>query len=207
MSKMCPAKAIVAVVYALSWLLVENANATTVVPPTFQEMADRADLVFVGQAIGSRTEWRTIGPDRVIFTIVEFESKEVLKGNAGKSVTLQFLGGTVGDVTLEVAGVPKFERGDRVILFVEQNGVQFCPLVGVFHGKFGLQEDKKTGRDTVIMHDGKPLRDIDEIGNGEGAEFGPKRAQVAVPSNRPPMSADDFKFKLKAHLSKGTPQK
>jgi hypothetical protein len=96
--------------------------------------------------LGARSEWRNAATNRVIFTLVEFETSEIIKGNAGASVTLQFLGGTVGDVTLEVAGVPKFHAGDRVILFVESNGVFFCPVVGVFHGKFDLRKDQKTGR-------------------------------------------------------------
>ena len=52
-----------------------------------------------------------MGTDRVIFTLVEFETAEVLKGNAGVTVTLQFLGGTVEGVTLEVADVPRFNPG------------------------------------------------------------------------------------------------
>ena len=192
---------------AIAWFFLTSAKATTVIPPTFEEMADRAELVFVGKAIASRAEWRTVGANRVIFTLVEFETQEVLKGNTNKSVTLQFLGGTVGEATLEVAGVPKFNAGDRVLLFVEGNGLQVCPLVGVFHGKFGVRKDEKTGRDILVMHDGKPLRDVGEIGNGEGAEFGPKRAKLSIPVDRAPMFADDFKSKVREHLSKRAAQK
>ena len=117
------------------------------------------------------------------------------------SVTLQFLGGTVGDVTLEIAGVPKFNAGDREFLFVEGNGVQFCPLVGVFHGKFAVRKDEKTGRDILVMHNGKPLRDVAEIGTGEGAEFGPKRAKLSIPANAGPLSVDDFKSKIHDRLA------
>ena len=108
---------------------------------------------------------------------------------------------------MEVSGVPKFNPGERVILFVEKNGIQFCPLVGVFHGKFGLRRDEKTGRDNVLMHDGQPLRDVAEIGAGEGAEFGPKRAKLFIPAVREPLSADDFKTKVREHLSKRAVQK
>lgn len=179
-------------------------NATTVIPPTFEEMADRADLVFVGKAVNSRAEWRTGGTDRVIFTFVEFEVQELLKGNSGKTVTLQFLGGTVGDVTLEVSGIPRFNAGDRVVLFVEKNGVHFCPLVGMFHGKYGLHKDETTGRDMVLMYNGKPLRDVTEIGTGEGAEFAPKRAKVSIPADREPMPLDTFKSKIHGHLAEKT---
>src|SRR5216117_759967 len=117
---------------AAALLLSCAVRATTVIPPTFEEMADRAELVFAGRALVSRAEWRTVGTKRLIFTLVEFETEEVLKGNARKSVTLQFLGGTIGDATLKITGVPRFNAGDRVILFVEKNGLQFCPVVGVF---------------------------------------------------------------------------
>ena len=123
------------------------------------------------------------------------------------SITLQFLGGTVGGVTLEIDGVPKFSAGDRVLLFVEGNGVQFCPLVGVFHGKFGVRKDQKTGRDTVVMHDGKPLRDTAEIGTGEGVEFALKRVKPFIPADREPMSVDDLKSKVREHLRERAAQK
>ena len=191
----------------MTWLFLTGANATTVIPPTFEEMTDRADLVFVGKTISCRSEWRSMGTNRVIFTLVECEAHEVLKGNGIKSVTLQFLGGSLGEVTMEVSGVPKFNVGERVILFVEKNGIQFCPLVGVFHGKFGLRKDEKTGSDIVLMHDGKPLRDVAEIGAGEDAQFGPRRQTITIPTNREPLSADDFKAKVREHLRSHAVQK
>src|SRR5919198_170598 len=93
-----------------------NVNATTVVPPTFEELVDRADLVFVGKVVDLSASWRTVGTGRVIFTRVQFQAQEVLKGHAEPIVTLQFLGGTAGDATLNVPDVPKFRSGDRVIL-------------------------------------------------------------------------------------------
>ncbi|HEY5912222.1 MAG TPA: hypothetical protein VJA21_16590 [Verrucomicrobiae bacterium] len=164
-------------------------------------MTDRAELIFVGKVVSSHAEWRSVGTNRVIFTLVEFERQQVLKGEAGVSVTLQFLGGTVGDVTLEIAGVPKFNAGDREFLFVEGNGVQFCPLVGVFHGKFGVRKDEKSDRDLLVMYNGKKLRDVAEIGAGVGAEFGPKRARLFVPANAQPLSVDDFISKIQDRLA------
>jgi len=184
-----------------------SANATTVIPPTFEEMTDRAELIFVGKVVSSRAEWRTAGTNRVIFTLVEFERQEILKGEAGGSVTLQFLGGTVGDVTLEVDGIPKFNPGDRELLFVERNGVQFCPLVGVFHGKFGVRKDPKSGRDTLVMHHGRSLREVAEIGDGVGAEFGPERARLSISANAEPLSLDEFKSKIRDRVANRARQK
>jgi hypothetical protein len=61
-------------------LCLATASATTVIPPTFEQMTDRAELIFVGKVISSRAEWRTVGTNRVIFTLVEVERQEVLKG-------------------------------------------------------------------------------------------------------------------------------
>ena len=183
-------------------LVLTRANATTVVPPTFEEMTDSADLVFVGKVVGSQAEWRVAGTNQAIFTLVDFHTEEILKGTAAASVRLRFLGGTVGGVTLEVVAVPQFEAGDRVLLFVEGNGVQFCPLVGVYHGKFGVRKDNKSSRDIVFMHDGKPLRDVAEIGAGEGAQFGLKRAKLSIPAEREPMALDDFKARIRSQLAK-----
>jgi hypothetical protein len=187
-------------------LFFTRANATTVVPPAFEELVDRADLVFVGKVVGSEAEWRVAGTNQAIFTRVEFHTEEILKGSAAASVKLRFLGGTVGGVTLEVVAVPKFTAGDRVLLFVEGNGAQFCPLVGVYHGKFAVRKDDKRGRDIVFMHDGKPLRDVAEIGTGEGAQFGPKRARLSIPADHDPMALDDFKARIRSHLAKKSVQ-
>ena len=170
-------------------------------------MTDRAELIFVGKVVSSRAEWRNAGTNRVIFTLVEFERQEVLKGEAGASVTLQFLGGTVGDVTLEIAGVPKFKSGDREFLFVEGNQVQFCPLVGVFHGKFGVRKDEQSGRDILMRHNGKELRDVAEIGAGAGAEFGPKRGKLSISATAEPLSLEEFKSKIHDRLANGASRK
>jgi hypothetical protein len=72
--------------WAVAWFFLTGANATTVIPPTFEEMTDRADLVFLGELASSRAELRSVGTNRVIFTMLDFETNEVLKWNADRSV-------------------------------------------------------------------------------------------------------------------------
>lgn len=183
-------------------LLPWNARATTVIPPTFEELVDRAELVFAGKALESKAAWQLRGTNRVIVTQVQFEVEEVLKGNAGKRITLEFLGGTVGDVTLEIAGTPSFPAGESVILFVTRNGIQFCPLVGFFHGKFIVQSEPKSGKDMVMTYEHRPLRDTTEIGQGEGAGLAQKRLKIAIPAQQSPMEARTFKAKIKERIGK-----
>ena len=71
----------------------------------------------------------------------------------------------------------------------------------MFHGKFGVRRDEKSGRDIVVTHDGKALRDVAEIGARESGEFGGKRRRLAIPAERGPMSVEDFKERIRSHLA------
>ena len=58
---------------------------------------------------------------------------------------------------MEVTDAPKFKVGDRDILFVENNGTQFVPLVGIMHGRFRVKKDE-AGRDAAFTNEGSPFK-------------------------------------------------
>ena len=62
---------------AVFGLFPATAKSTTVVPPTFEEMAERADFVFVGQVVGSAAQWWGAGTNQAIFTQIDFHTEEV----------------------------------------------------------------------------------------------------------------------------------
>ena len=66
------------------------------------------------------------------------------------------LGGTVDGQTMEVSDAPKFKKGDRDFLFVEHNGQQFIPLVGIMHGRFRVEREQN-GHEIVATNGGEPL--------------------------------------------------
>ena len=144
------------------------ALATTVIPPSFDDLVGRAEMIFQGTVTGVRSEWTGEGAQRHIMSYVTVKVEETIKGNPGASVTLQMLGGTVGAETMEVADAPKFKVGDRDILFVENNGTQFIPLVGIMHGRFRVKKDE-AGRDAVFTNEGSPLSDVTQLGKNEAA--------------------------------------
>jgi hypothetical protein len=152
-------------------LIVFQSAATTVIAPRFEGLVDRADLIFTGQVTAQRSEWRNNNGQRAIVTLVSFAVQQVHKGRAGSSVMLQFLGGTVGDTTLDVADIPKFKPGERVVLFVEGNGLNASPLVGFYHGKFLVKQDPMGG-DRVLQHNGEPLAAVAQLGRAKSAIAG-----------------------------------
>jgi hypothetical protein len=142
--------------------------ATTVIPPSFDELVSRAEMIFQGQVTDVRSEWTGEGAQRHIMSYVTLKVEDSFKGNPGSTVTLRMLGGTVGDETMEVTDAPKFKVGDRDILFVENNGTQFVPLVGIMHGRFRVKKDAG-GQDAVFTNDDSPLSDVTQLGKDEKA--------------------------------------
>jgi hypothetical protein len=145
------------------------ANATTVIPPTFEQLVKQAELIFQGTVTESRSVWEGEGGQRHIETYVTFKVEDNVKGDTGASYTIRMLGGTVGDETMEISDAPKFKVGDRDILFVEHNYDQFVPLVGIGHGRFHVQRDEQTGRDIVVNAEGEAVRDVTQLGRNEDA--------------------------------------
>jgi hypothetical protein len=144
------------------------ALATTVIPPSFDDLVGRAEMIFQGTVTDVRSEWTGEGAQRHIMSYVTLKVEEAIKGNPSASVTLRMLGGTVGAETMEVSDAPKFKVGDRDILFVENNGTQFVPLVGIMHGRFRVKKDE-AGRDAVFTNEGSPLTDVTQLGKNEAA--------------------------------------
>ena len=66
------------------------------------------------------------------------------------------------DLTLEVAGMPRFEPGGREIVFVEHAGPQICPLVAMAYGRYRVLLDA-AGAEFVARDNGAPLVRPDDV--------------------------------------------
>jgi hypothetical protein len=178
---------------ALIGIAFVRVTATTVIPPTFDQLVQQAELIFQGTVTDVRSVWEGEGAQRHIETYVTFQIADSVKGNAGNSYTIRMLGGSVGDETMVVSDTPKFKVGDRDILFVEHNNEQFVPLVGINNGRFHVQRDEQTGRDIITNGEGEPVRDLTKLGREEESVS----AAEAI-------SPDDFKSVVKRQLTDPT---
>jgi hypothetical protein len=169
-------------------------SATTVIPPTFDQLVGQAELIFQGTVTNVQSQWIGTGKDRHIQTYVTLKVDDQVKGNAGNSYTLSMLGGTVGDETMEVTDAPRFKIGDRDFLFVEHNGTQFIPLVGIMHGRFRVQRDQVTGREIIATNDGAPLVDVNQLGTDEHA--------ATASAAGTPLTPEAFKSIVKTQLAR-----
>lgn len=170
-------------------LAASNAQATTVIAPTFDQLVGEAELIFEGTVTEARSEWIGQGSEREMVTYVTFSIQDAIKGAPGSSYTIRMLGGTIDSETREVADAPRFKAGDRDILFVEHNGTQFIPLVGIMHGRFHLQTDAR-GVEVIAKDNGAPLADVTKLGRDETAAV-----------TGPALSAADFKSAIRQKLA------
>jgi hypothetical protein len=114
-------------------------------PLAVEELTRRAELIVIGEVISVASE--LFASEGQIITRIDVRVEEVLKGPAGQApLQLQQAGGRVGEVRREVAGMPAFTQGERVLLFLGRRGDGGLAVVGLFQGKFTLQRDE-SGRE------------------------------------------------------------
>lgn len=141
------------------------AQSTTVIPPTFDQLVSGAESVFVGEVINVQSAWASSPNGRSIRTRVTFRVEDVWKGQVSPVTQLEFLGGTIEDVTMKVHGAPSFRLGQRDVLFVENASIRMVsPLVGFMHGRMRVERDAATGLDRVRTYDGRSFASTAEIG-------------------------------------------
>ncbi len=156
-------------------------QATTVIPPTFDQLVGQAEFIFQGSVTDTRSMWVGEGAQRHIISYITFKVEDTMKGKPGASFVMRMLGGTVDGETMEVTDSPKFQIGDRDILFVENNGQQFVPLVGINHGRFHVKTDRQTGREIVTNGEDEPVGDVNRLGRREEAAAAATASEALSP--------------------------
>lgn len=154
-----------------------------------QTLAEAADLIVIGRAVDTRSEWVEDG--RVLVTLATVEVGETVKGGDAERITVVLPGGTDVNrkfpVAMTYAGAPSISQGEEVLLFLE--GESLVPggyAIGGFNaGKFSIVEGE----------DGKKL-----IAPGrmkEKARTGPG----IVRGNAKFVELDEVKGKVKRYLA------
>jgi hypothetical protein len=188
---------------ALLLALAPALRATSVIPPSFPELVAEAETIVRGRvtAVTARRVARTDAPGSVIRTYVTLAVERVLKGTAPAEVTLELLGGSLGPDRLVVAGMPSFSLGARELVFIQRNGVQFCPLVGMGHGRYRVQRDDAAARDVVLRDNGVPLRETADVALTLRDLPAPLRAAQAA-DTRGALTLESFESSIAAELER-----
>ena len=135
-------------------------HATTVLRMDVGQQVVGAELIVRGELV--RTETTVSADGRRPYTLATFHVLEVFKGDTDSGeLTLRLLGGETDEDVVVVHGMPSFDRGDKVVLFVQHNGEVFCPILGWGQGKLRVLRDPRSDEEILVNETGEPLRGIE----------------------------------------------
>lgn len=142
-------------------------------PLGIEQLADLSTSVVAGTIEAAVGEWNY---DRTrIHTRFTLAVDRVLAGRASETVHFRVLGGTVGDTTVMVSEMPRFEVGERVVVFLRGRPGRLPSVVGGPEGKISLDRGAAPGEPPEFLHaplragtreDGSPealLRGLDDL--------------------------------------------
>lgn len=150
-----------------TWFLTAALLITTFVPAKaasvrryqLDEVRDQAVSVFWGQVVEQSTR---IGPEgKMVWTDYEISVSEHLKGtDPGPRTRVSFAGGTAGDLTIGIPGVPRLEAGDTFVFFIQKGTRHPTATVGWGQGLYRVARVNLGGtpRDLLVSYDGEPLQ-------------------------------------------------
>ncbi len=116
-----------------------TASGTTVLPLSDEALASGADMVVIGVVTAVESAHYEIAPG--VFTEVEVRVEERMDGSVSTpTVLLRIPGGSSDERTILVPGMPHFELGEEVVIFLELLPQAFGPDAGVAFIPHGLQQ-------------------------------------------------------------------
>jgi hypothetical protein len=134
------------------------AQATVLPYKDYRQLAAEADGIVLGTV--RQVQSVAAGPGD-INTFVTIEPQEVISGQlAQRSLTLKLVGGFDGQRGVHVDGTPSFAAGERVLVFVQGNGIDLVPFVGWSQGVFRVVRDAAGDVDRVVDADGTRVLDV-----------------------------------------------
>lgn len=128
-------------------LLAVAANATTLARMSFDELTRQATAIVRARCVNSRSSWR----NGEIWTEMEFDVTEVSKGTAPGILRIALPGGKVAHIQSRIDGLPRFQAGDEVYLFLWDAPGRGTSMLGWAQGTFRIDRDTRTGMERVTQ--------------------------------------------------------
>ena len=132
----------------LSLALATGAAEATMTPRlTLEGMVERSERIVQGRCLRTWSEWDA--GRQFIWTHSEIEVSESLKGGPVTTVTISEPGGRVGDLEMRIEGMPHYQPGEEMVLFVYRTPIGLWRARGLGQGKYRILADPASGRRRV----------------------------------------------------------
>lgn len=129
-------------------LIALAARATTFARLRFEDLTRSASAIARLRCLSAESRWE----HGEIWTEMLFRVVDTEKGLLPGVVTVRLPGGRVGHVESHVDGVPRFQPGEDVYLFLWSQGEGPYRVLGWTQGTFRILRNPRTGRESVT-HD------------------------------------------------------
>ncbi len=130
-------------------LLAAPASGSTFLHISRAELARKASAVVVGNVLSVESFWTRSG--QIIVTEAMVEVEDAIVGEAPSVVIVRTFGGTVNGYTVEAHGFPTFNKGERLLLFLEKDRANpdATRVLGYQEGQYRLALDQ-AGREVAL---------------------------------------------------------
>jgi hypothetical protein len=122
-------------------------RATTLMPMSVAQMTQAAQEIVRARCVANATHW----DHGELWTFTAFDVQENWRGTATGQISVRLLGGRTAQITSTVSGVPHFQPGEDVVLFLEPTSLGGYSIVSWQQGTFRIRRDAATGEDRVTQ--------------------------------------------------------
>lgn len=146
---------------ALGCALASSARATSLVRMTLSQLAQASSTIVEGEVVLQEAQWNSSHTRIMTYTTVRLE--KALKGQAPSTLTIEQLGGTIGNFHVHVPGTAFLRPQGQYVLFLEAvaGKPQTYHTVGMMQGAFRVYREGNSGRPRVVL----PLGALDTGNN------------------------------------------
>ncbi len=143
--------------FSLFLLLAGTLAASTVLPVNFARLSRSAHHVVAGR-VTSITADKDPATGYIFSKVTLSVSEAVPSSLVGREYSFRMIGGELDGKRLYIAGFPRFQAGEKVVLFLNsQTSSVFGPTIGLWQGVFFVEKDASTGAETVTDYKRRPI--------------------------------------------------
>ena len=113
---------------------------------TLEELTTRSVSILVGQVTSIVSHEEGKGN---IYTVVTLSVEQVVKGESASIVAVRVRGGEVNGQQMWVEDAPRFQAGERVLVFLEGTGSSLS-VVGGVQGKLAIDKKNMVGGNSPL---------------------------------------------------------
>lgn len=166
---------------SIAFLLPYQYFSTTVEKFSLEDLVHKSSKIVVGRCVSTESRWN--GKNTLILTTSTVEISDQIKGETDGMIRVVTVGGTVNGITQTVSGMPQFEPGEEVILFLEPSKNTGWQPLGLAQGKLRITKNRITG-EMEVVHSLSGLQLYDPSTQTTSAQESPARAPLRLMMER-----------------------